>query len=221
MNGRQAGRSCLDYETGTAEVDPAIYTFWREECSTIAGKISFHLCNFNKSDAIELHERRTKLKYNGDEIAIPVESRTIGPNQCKVISIEREWDTCDLNPKKGSKSRPMSAQLSTRNVRTTNGSNGRYNAYCHCKFALKLQSFPMHCIWVATLFQLLINLLCPLPFHNYPQAIHTEDLQLSLWKIGSKPFIVYVYPIVSTEFLANNLREDFAEIPYCYLERYE
>lgn len=143
MNGRQAGRSCLNYETETM-VEPAIHTFWDEQCSTITGKISFHLCNLDKSDAIKLHRRRTKLRYDGDEIPIPVESRRIGPKQCKVISIEREWDTCDINPEKGSRSRPMSAQLSTRNVRTRNVSNGGYNAHCYCKFALKRESFPMH-----------------------------------------------------------------------------
>ena len=122
LDGIDEGRSCLDDEDFV--YGSAMYVYEDEPCSEITGEINYKLCNFNKNEDMILNDK-TRIRYNGSEVQIPDKYIRIQPDRCKVVSIVRQWNTCDLNVKKKSKTRPMSAILHAR-MKTSNG------GYVHC-----------------------------------------------------------------------------------------
>ena len=114
--------------------ESALYVYEDDECTTSTAKITFKLCNLNKKGSIRLHKRKTKIKYNGEEIDFAHRNDQIGPDSCKVITIDRQWNTCDINSRNKRRTRRMSAQIHARlMIRDENNLDQGQNVHCYCK----------------------------------------------------------------------------------------
>jgi len=75
-------------------------------------KIHYKLCNEEAENEIKLNSDKSWIEFDG--LRIDVDKQNIGPNSCREIAIERNWNTCNIYNKNRRQRTPLEVQLDRR-----------------------------------------------------------------------------------------------------------